>query len=191
MTTQLTRPPSPPPSALKIRYKRQDSIRAHFESLFLDLRGRRDPITGEAQTSQVMWHLVAAVLSIKGYLSSDPTAPMLVGDELRIGNTVIHVTHCPEWPLMHECFSESDRGLRPLVVSTHAGAALAESLAEEVGCGRRIEVLDIMQFLVANILEWTGFDGQQRRGTFEELVTHYNSIIDRCETDASLKIEIA
>jgi hypothetical protein len=191
MTSQRTRTPSPSPSALKIRYKRQDSIYSQFQSLFLDLRGRRDPITGETQISQVIWHLVAAVLSIKGYLSSDPTAPMREGDGLRVGNTVIHVTHCPEWPLMHECFAESDRGLRPLVVSTRAGAALAQSLAEEVGCGRRIEVLDIMQFLVANMLEWTAFDGQQRRGTFEELVTRYNAIIDQCETDPSLKIEVA
>lgn len=57
--------------------------------------------------------------------------------------------------------------------------------------GHRIEVLDITQFLVANMLEWTVFDGSKRRHTFEELVKRYNSIIDACETDPSLKIEIA
>jgi hypothetical protein len=41
------------------------------------------------------------------------------------------------------------------------------------------------------MLEWTGFDGQQRRGTFEDLVARYNVIIDQCETDPSLKIEVA
>lgn len=146
MTSHLTRNPSPAPSALKIRYKRQDSIRAHLESLFLALRGRKDPITGEARISQVMWHLVAAVLSIKGWLGSDAIASMQAWDAFRVGNSVIHVTLGPEWPLMRECFAESDRGLRPLVISTHAGAALAETLAEEEGFGRRIEVLTVFLF---------------------------------------------
>ncbi len=49
----------------------------------------------------------------------------------------------------------------------------------------------VMQHLVANMLEWTGFDGNQRRHTFIDLVVRYNAIIDACETDPSLKIEVA
>jgi len=191
MTSQLTGTPSPPPTALKIFYNRQESIRAHFESLFFDLRGRKDPIMGEAQISQVMWHLVAAVLSMKGYLNSEATAPMRAGDGLRVGKTVIHVTDCPEWPLIHECFAESDCGLRSFVVSTHAGAALAETLAEEQGISRHVEVLDITQFLVTNMLEWTSFEGSQRRNSFEGLIARYNTIVEACETDPSLMIQIA
>jgi hypothetical protein len=41
------------------------------------------------------------------------------------------------------------------------------------------------------MLEWTGFNGSQRRHTFEELVTRYNAIVEACETDPSLKIEVA
>lgn len=92
---------------------------------------------------------------------------------------------------MHECFAESDQGLRPLVISTRAGAAQTESLSQEVGMGRKVEVLDIAQFLVANMFEWTGFNGSQRRHTFEELITRYNAIVEACETDPSLKIEVA
>lgn len=178
-------------TGLKIRHKRQDSIRVHIESLFLAVRGRRDPLTGEWQVFQLMWHLVAAVLSLKGRLDQNTISLMSAGSAFRIGNTVIHVTNCPDWPLMHECFAESDQGLRPLVISTRAGAAQAEALAQEVGMGRKVEVLDITQFLVANMLEWTGFNGSQRRHTFEELITHYNAIVEACETDPSLKIEVA
>jgi hypothetical protein len=191
MTSNLTKAHRRRTGPIKIRHKRQESIRAHIESLFLAVSGWKDPVTSEWQGLQLMKHLCAAVLSLKGRLDHDAVVSMSAGSVSRIGNTVIHVTHCPAWPLMHECFAESDQGLRPLVISTRAGAAQAEALAQQVGMGRKVEVLDITQFLVANMLEWTGFDGNQRRHTFEELVTRYNAIIEACETDPSLKIEVA
>jgi Domain of unknown function (DUF4928) len=191
MTANPTRNPRRRISPIKIRHKRQESIRFHIESLFLAVRGKKHAVTGEWQGLQLMRHLVAAVLSLKGRLDHDAVVSMSAGSASCIGNTVIHVTHCPEWPLMHECFAESDQGLRPLVISTRAGAAQAEALAQQVGMGRKVEVLDITQFLVANMLEWTGFNGSQRRHTFEELITRYNAIVEACETDPSLKIEVA
>jgi hypothetical protein len=176
---------------LKFHHKPQESIRTHIEFLLVSVRGRKDPVTGDAQVSRLMWHMVAAVLSLRGRLDSEAIASMSSGGIFRFGNTVIQVTHSPDWPLMHVCFAESDRGLRPLIISTRAGAAQAVALAQEVGMVRKVEVLEITQFIVANMLEWTSFDGSQRRHTFEELVTRYNSIIDSCETDPSLKIEVA
>ena len=78
-----------------------------------------------------------------------------------------------------------------MVISSQAGAALAEALAEEMGIGRRVEVLEITQFLVANMLERTEFQGSSRRSAVEELITRYNAIVDRCETDPGMKIEVA
>ena len=187
MTSDLTQGPGP----IRIRYKRQESIRTQIESLFLAVRRKKDPVSGEAQISRLMWHLVAAVLSLKGRLDFDAITSMSPSDAFRLGTSVIHVAYCPDWPLMHECFAESDQGLRPIVISTRTGAAQTEALAQEVGMGRKVEVLDITQFLVANMLEWTGFNGSQRRHTFEELIARYNAIVEACETDPSLKIEIA
>lgn len=187
---------SPSPSirrtaGLRIHHERQDSIRSHIDSLHVAVRGRLDPVTGETQVSNMMWHLVAAVLSMKRLFDSDAIASMPARSALRIGDSVIHVTHGPEWPLMHQCFAESDQGLRPLIISTRIGAAQAEALAQEVGMGPKVEVLDITQFLVANMLEWTAFDGRKRRNTFEELIARYNVIAEARETDLSLKIEVA
>lgn len=186
-------PPNSPsaPNSLKIRHVRQNSIRSHIDALLITARGRRDPITGESQLPLIMWHLVAAVLRMRGRLDHAAIASRPPESAIRIGNAIIHVTNCPEWPLLHQCFAESDQGLRPLVISSLAGAAQTDALAQEVGMGRKIEVLDITQFLVANMLEWTGFDGNQRRTTFEELITRYNAIVEACETDPSLKIEVA
>ena len=68
---------------------------------------------------------------------------------------------------------------------------MAETLADELGITKRVEVLDIIQFLVANVLEWSGFEGTRRRTAFEELIARYNEIVARCETDPSLKIDVA
>jgi Domain of unknown function (DUF4928) len=177
--------------SLRILHKPQESFRTHIESLLVSVRGKKDPVTGDAQVSRLMWHFVAAVMSLKGRLDSDAMASLSPCSAFRVGNSSVHVTHCPAWPLMHACFVESDQGIRPLIISTRAGAAQAEALANEVGMGRKIEVLDITQFLVANMLEWTGFNGSQRRHTFEELIARYNAIVESCETDPSLKIEVA
>ena len=145
-----------------------------------------------------MQHLVGAKLEIlypdqemrhSGYSVAD--SPTGRSGDFQLGDCVIHVTTSPGTLLHQKCRDNLDRGLRPLIISTHAGVALAEILAEEGGLSKRIEVLDIIQFLVANMLEWTGFDGSQRRDTFEGLVGRYNAIIEACETDPSLKIELA
>lgn len=189
--TSLTTRPSYSGDPLRIRHVRSNSIRYHFDALLVSARGRRHPITRESQVPLIMWHLVAAVLLMKGRISLNAIAAMPPQTDFRLGNSVIHITNCPEWPLLLQCFEESDKGLRPLIVSSRQGAAQAEALAQEVGMGRKVEVLDITQFLVANMLEWTTFDGSQRRNTFEELISRYNVIIDSCETDPSLKIEVA
>jgi hypothetical protein len=185
-------------SPLKLKVDTGSSLKACITGIFDEAKRRQSENRGSTVLGAVMQHLVGAKLEMlypdqtiqqSGYSVAD--SPTGRSGDFQIGDCVIHVTTAPGKLLLNKCLDNLDRGLRPLVISTHAGAALAETLAEEEGFGRRIEVLDIMQFLVANMLEWTAFDGQQRRGTFEELVTRYNAIIDKCETDPSLKIEVA
>lgn len=185
-------------SPLKLKVDTGSSLKACITGIFDEAKRRQSENRGSTVLGAVMQHLVGAKLEMlypeqtiqqSGYSVAD--SPTGRSGDFQIGDCVIHVTTAPGKLLLNKCLDNLERGLRPLVISTHAGAALAETLAEEEGFGRRIEVLDIMQFLVANMLEWTGFDGQQRRGTFEELVTRYNAIIDQCETDPSLKIEVA
>ena len=175
-----------------------ESIKTCLNSIFDEAKRRQSENRGSTVLGAVMQHLVGAKLEMlypdktishSGYSVADsPTGR--VGD-FQIGDCVIHVTTAPETLLIQKCLDNLDRGLRPLIVSTNIGAAQAEALAEEQGITPRLEVLDITQFLVANMLEWTGFDGSQRRHTFEDLVFRYNAIIDACETDPSLKIEVA
>jgi hypothetical protein len=185
-------------SPLKLKVDTGSSIKACINSIFDEAKRRQSENRGSTILGAVMQHLVGAKLEVlypeqkiqhSGYSVAD--SPTGRSGDFQIGDCVIHVTTAPGNAVIKKCHDNLDRGLRPLVVSNGAGAALAETLAEGEGIGRRIEVLDITQFLVANMLEWTGFDGQQRRGTFEDLVARYNVIIDQCETDPSLKIEVA
>jgi hypothetical protein len=185
-------------SPLKLKVDTGSSLKACITGIFDEAKKRQSENRGSTVLGAVMQHLVGAKLEVlypdqtiqhSGYSVAD--SPTGRSGDFQIGDCVIHVTSAPGTPLIQKCSDNLDKGLRPLVVSTNAGAALAETLAEELGINRRLEVLDITQFLVANMLEWTGFNGSQRRHTFEELVTRYNAIVEACETDPSLKIEVA
>ncbi len=117
--------------------------------------------------------------------------PLMDNGEFRVGNTIIHVTSAPEPNLIDRCLANRRGALRPLIISTRVGALHAEELADQIGYSKVIEVVDITQFLVANMLGWTGFKGSQRRHTFEELISRYNAVINALEIDPSVKIEVA
>ena len=144
-----------------------------------------------------MQHLVGAKLEMlypdhdfdhHGYSVADaPTGR--VGD-FDFGESSIHVTNSPSTALMQKCRDNLDQGVNPLIISSTKGAAFAEEMASSLGLDKRIEVLDIEQFLVTNLLEWSSFSASQRKGHFSVLVDHYNRIVGDCETDPSLKIEL-
>ncbi len=185
-------------SPFKLKVDTGSSIKACLTGVFDEARKRQGEKRGSTTVGAVMQHLVGAKLEMlypdqeirhSGYSVAD--SPTGRSGDFQIGDCVIHVTNSPGTPLLLKCSENLDRGLRPLIISQDLSAAYAEKLAAEAGIARRVEVLDITQFLVANMLEWTGFDGSQRRHTFEQLIARYNAIIETCETDPSLKIEVA
>lgn len=185
-------------SPIRLKVDTGTSLKASIVGVFDEAKKRQSENRGSTIVGAVMQHLVGAKLEMlypeesiqhSGYSVAD--APTGRAGDFQVGDCVIHVTTAPSKLLLQKCSDNLDRGLRPLIVSNQAGAALAENLADEEGLQRRIEVLDIVQFLVANLLEWTSFEGNQRRQTFKELIERYNGIIERCETDPSLKIEVA
>jgi len=185
-------------SPIKLKVDTSSSLKACINTIFLEAKRRQSENRGSTVLGAVMQHLVGAKLEVlfphenikhSGYSVAD--SPTGRAGDFELGDCVIHVSTAPGKPLIRRCIDNLERGLRPLIISTNAGAALAETLAEEEGVGLRVEALDISQFLVTNMLEWTGFVGTQRRTTFEELIARYNAIIDACETDPSLMIEVA
>jgi len=75
-------------------------------------------------------------------------------------------------------------------LTTTKRVSVAEGLAESAGIANRLEVWDIEQFLSMNLNERGLFNQSGRKDMAIRLITAYNSIIDVCETDPSLKIQI-
>ena len=111
------------------------------------------------------------------------------GDFL-VGDTAIHVTTAPKEALIRKCCDNLNENLRPVIITTRSGVGGAEALAVNASVADRIDVLEITQFLVTNIHKWSQFELSQRTVSLQKLVGTYNHIVDRCETDPSLKISI-
>ncbi len=181
---------------MRLKLISRESIQSAIATLLGEVIQRRPSGRNGSQLTRVMTYLVEAWLILlqehkgTGYQANHRTPLMDIG-EFRVGNTIIHVTSAPEPNLIDRCLANRRSGFRPLIISTRVGALYAEDLADQIGNNKAIEVLDIIQFLVSNMLEWTAFDGSKRRNTFEDLIARYNVIVEACETDPSLKIEVA
>ncbi len=135
-------------SPLKLNVDTGTSLKASITGIFDEAKKRQSENRGSTVLGAVMQHLVGAKLEVlypdqtiqhSGYSVAD--SPTGRSGDFQIGDCVIHVTTAPGTLLLQKCSDNLDRGLRPLIVSTNAGAALAETLAEEEGISRRIEVL--------------------------------------------------
>jgi hypothetical protein len=145
----------------------------------------------------VMLHLVGAKLEmlypdleiLHSCYPVNGSRPSEAGDFV-VGDHAVHVGTAPCEALLEKCASNLKHGLRPLVISSIEGIGMAGRLASSHGLQKRIDMLDIDQFLVTDVLGWTGFDGGRRRAALEDLITRFNRIASECENDLSLKIEI-
>jgi hypothetical protein len=176
-------------SARSVRSILSGVVEAAFE------RQRSSP--GTMVVGAVIQHLVGAKLSIalpavridhRGFSVADASGEH--SGDFVVGDTVVHVTTAPGEALMHKCVSNLAKGLRPLVITTAAGAMGAAALARDSGVGERVEVLELEQFLTTNILEWSEFGLAARPESLTQLLDAYNRIVEACETDLSLRIEV-
>lgn len=188
----------PAASPIRIELENGNSIKAFLTDIFEEAKYRQREKRESNVLGIVILHLVGAKLEMLYPEHTIIHGGFSVGDfqagrsgDFEVGDCVIHVTTAPSKPLLSKCQENLDKNFRPLVISTSVGAEMTEALADEFNISNDVEVLDITQFLVANMLEWTGFEGGKRRNTFEELLNRYNDIVELCETDPSLKIEVA
>ena len=70
-------------------------------------------------------------------------------------------------------------------------AIVPAALAEPLNIQDQLEVLDIEQFLAANVHERSFFDKKGRHTQTKDLIERYNTIIDQVETDPAFKIDVA
>ena len=183
------------PFRLKVDSSR--SLRSIVKELIEAAFARQRECPGTMVAGAVLQHLVGAKLELalpdtevehNGFAVAD--APGDRKGDFLIGDTAIHVTTAPSEALIRKCCTNLAANLRPLIITTEAGAGGAVALAKNADVADRIEILEVEQFVATNVLEWSGFQLAQRPVTVRELIDCYNRIILECETDPSLKIAV-
>lgn len=172
------------------------SMRASVRELLLSAEKRQSNNKGSTIVGTILQHLVGAKLSLilpatpenHGAAVSDAVSDR--DGDFVFEDIVIHVTTSPGEAVMRKCQRNLGDGKRPILITIYKKVPVAEGLAEDFGIGDRIDVFDIEQFLASNLYELGLFAPVGRKETAAKLIAAYNSIIDSCETDPSLKISI-
>ena len=186
------------PKPLKFRLYHTKSTKESFRRLIVSAEKRKTKRRGNVFAEKVLRYLVRAKLS---FIIPQEALPKIheahvldVGSDhsgdFSYGDTVIHVINDPCEALIRKCVGNIDDGYNPIIITTSKRVPLAEGLADMAGSANRIEVWDIEQFLSMNLNEHGLFCQKGRNDMAHRLVSAYNKIIDDCETDPSLKIEI-
>jgi len=171
------------------------SLRSCVRDLLTQAVIRQREAKGTMYAGAVMQHLVGAKLDIvsrspinhHGFAVAD--APSNRSGDFVIGDVAIHVTTAPTEALIRKCQSNLSAGLRPLIVTTEDGVGGAKAFAKQAGIEDRVDIVEIEQFLAANIYEHSGFEPSARSITIKEMIERYNLIVSQTENDPSLRIE--
>jgi hypothetical protein len=178
-----------------LRLDPSKSVRACIRNLLGQAAERQREAAGTMYVGAVMQHLVGAKLrlvsgadvEVHGFSVAD--APSNRSGDFLLGDVAIHVTTTPSEGLIRKCAQNLTSGLRPLIVTTEDGVGGARAHSKQAGIEERIDVIEIEQFLAANLYEHSGFDKLTRTVVMRKLVDGYNEIVADCESDPSLRIE--
>lgn len=182
---------------LKLKVDASKSLRALVAELIEAAFERQRECPGTMVAGAVLQHLVGAKLSIvvsglnldfEGFSVAD--APNRRKGDFVVNDTVLHVTTAPSEALIRKCRDNLADNLRPLIITTESGVGGARAQAKNAGISERIDILDIEQFIATNVYEWSAFSHGSRPSSINDLILAYNKVIELCETDHSLKIEL-
>ncbi|HQU59792.1 MAG TPA: DUF4928 family protein, partial [Saprospiraceae bacterium] len=109
--------------------------------------------------------------------------------DFEVGDAVLHITTAPGEALIKKCEENLRKGVKPIIVTLENKVSVAQGLAENNRLADRIDVFEIGQFLATNIYEIGKFEFKGQKDAVEKLIIIYNEIIDKVETDPSLKIK--
>ena len=183
---------------LVMKFDSSKSIRSIVHNLVKIAENRQSQNRGGQVVGAVLQHLVGAKLSLvipndempQMHGASVADAVSDRGGDFAYGDAVIHVTSAPGEAVIRKCARNIDDGLHPIIITTSRRISVADGLAESAGIADRLEVWDIEQFISMNLNEHGLFCQSGRKEMACQLIETYNKIVDACETDPSLKIQL-
>lgn len=173
------------------------SLRANIEDLLQQAQELQADGGGTAYFGAMLQHLVGAKLDVvlgtgkvehHGFSVADQSTDRK-GD-FQIEAVAIHVTTHPTEALVRKCAANLQAGLKPVIVTLGEGVTGAAFLLKNSALADRVDILDVSQFLTANVYERSFFKAAACKVTLSKLLERYNEIVALCETDPSLRIKL-
>ncbi len=173
------------------------SLRANLEDLLQQAQEAQSNSGGTNYVGAMLQHLIGAKLDVvlgegriehHGFSVADHSTSRK-GD-FQVEAIVIHVTTHPTEALIRKCAANLQAGLKPVIVTLGDGVTGAAFLLKNSQMADRVDVLDVAQFLMANIYERSFFKASVCKITFSKLLERYNEIVTSCETDPSLRVKL-
>jgi len=181
----------------KFHFDTGKSLRANLEDLLTQAQELQADAGGANYVGAMLQHLVGAKLDVvlgKGMIQHHGSS---VADhsterkaDFQIEAVAIHVTTHPSEALVRKCAANLQAGLKPVIITVGDGVSGAAFLLKNSILADRVDVLDIGQFLTANIYERSFFKTADCKITLSRLLERYNEIVASCETEPSLRINL-
>ncbi|WP_086381426.1 DUF4928 family protein [Caballeronia sordidicola] len=181
----------------QLKYDASKTLKVFIEAMLEQALSRQKLSPGKKYVGAMLQHLIGAKLALAlpeitighhGFEVADAVSSR--SGDFVIDDAILHVTTAPVPSLIDKCQANLNAGLRPIILTLPKSIGSAESQAEQAGMDGRIEVLDAVQFLAANLYEISLFKGAARKVTVENLAKKYNEIVEAVESDASLVIAL-
>ncbi|MEB0135708.1 DUF4928 family protein [Actimicrobium sp. CCC2.4] len=179
----------------KLNYDSSKTLASVIRNLLDQALERQKKSPGKTYVGAVLQHLVGAklelalpALKITHNGASVADAVSARSGDFVIDNAIIHCTTAPSEALMRKCEANLKAGQHPIILTIAKMIGAAEGLAENAGIEGRVEVMDALQFLAANLYEMSLFKAADRKVTVIRLIEKYNQIVAAHEADASLRI---
>jgi hypothetical protein len=181
----------------KFNFDPGSSLQSNIKDLLAQATALQECGGGTNYVGAMLQHLVGAKLEIvlgpgniqhHGFSVADQSTDRKA--DYQIENVAIHVTTHPGDGLMRKCAENTKTGLKPVVVTIVEAVEPAKFALKNAGLADRVDVIDIAQFLVANVYERSLFRSAELKSTLSSLLRTYNTIVAKCETDPALQIRL-
>ncbi|MBS0659121.1 MAG: DUF4928 family protein [Verrucomicrobia bacterium] len=181
----------------KFRFDRGKSLGVNIGELLNQAQVLQSEGGGTNYVGAMLQHLVGAKLaqvlgpnaiSHHGFSVADHSTGRR-GD-FEVQSVAVHVTTHPSEALVRKCCENLSDGLKPVIVTLPEGVPVALGLLKNQGVSDRVDVLDAVQFLTANVLERSLLAAVERQDSLRAIIERYNAIVESCEADPSLLIRI-
>lgn len=181
----------------KFQFDPGKSLSANIEDLLSQAKDVQSHSGGTNYVGAMLQHLVGAKLDIvlgKGKIEHHGFSVADLSTErkgdFQVDLVTFHVTTHPTEALIRKCKQNLRNGFKPVVVTIDDGVAGAKFLLKNSQVEERVDVLDAIQFLTANVYEHSIFQASDYKPTMTTLLQRYNEIVVDCETDPALTIKI-